>query len=85
MHAAGMRLLRRRLRQSDAIKKLQSIKGDQLDAEYVKAQIAGHQRLLIIQEDYIAKGKDPKTLAVAKLTRGMIKEHLTLLGEFSKT
>ena len=69
---------------ADAIRKLQSLKGNQFDAEYVKAQIAVHQRLLTVQEDYIAKGKDLETLSVAKLERGMIKEHLVLLGEFSK-
>lgn len=69
---------------ADAIKTLQSLKGAEFDAAYVKAQIAGHQRLLTIQEDYIAKGKTPETLAVAKLARGMIKEHLTLLGDLTK-
>ena len=67
-----------------AIKSLQALKGEQFDTEYVKAQVAGHQRLLTIQEEYISKGKDPETLAVAKLARGMIKEHLMLLGDLSK-
>ena len=40
-----------------ALKKLQALKGAQFDEEYVKSQIAGHERLLTIQEDYIAKGE----------------------------
>ena len=67
-----------------SIKTLQGLKGEQFEAEYVKMQVAGHQRLLAIQEEYLAKGKDPETIAVAKLTRGMIKEHLLLLGDLSK-
>ena len=64
----------------DIINKLRNAQGAEFDREYVKAQIDGHQKLLAIQERYIAEGKNKSTVAVAKLARGMIKEHLTLLG-----
>ena len=65
---------------ADALKELKSLKGSQFDQAYVKAQIEGHRKLLAIQESYIAAGQNPASIAVAKLARGMIKEHLTLLG-----
>ena len=41
-------------------------------------------RLLKIQEAYISGGKDQAQINVAKLARGMIKEHLALLGAIEK-
>jgi putative membrane protein len=62
--------------------KLQSAKaGPEFDREYVMAQIDGHNDLLKIQETYISSGKVREEVNVAKLARGMIKEHLTLLNE----
>ena len=58
--------------------------GQAFDKEYVKAQITGHRQLLEIQETYLKNGKDPEMVAVAKLARGMIKEHLVLLEEIDK-
>ena len=55
--------------------------GAAFDREYVTAQIDGHKQLLQIQEDYLKAGRNPEAVAVAKLARGMIKEHLTLLGD----
>jgi len=60
--------------------KLKSAKaGADFDIEYVKAQIDGHQELLKIQETYIKSGKAREQISVAKLARGQVKEHLTLL------
>ncbi|RVU20154.1 DUF4142 domain-containing protein [Methylobacterium oryzihabitans] len=55
--------------------------GSAFDREYIRGQIEGHQALLKIQEDYLASGKDRENLAVAKLARGQIREHLALLKD----
>jgi putative membrane protein len=62
------------------LKKLQDTKaGADFDKEYIKAQTEGHNDLLKIQETYIGSGKVREEVNVAKLARGQIKEHLTLL------
>lgn len=63
-----------------ALEKMEQMDGKKFDRAYIMAQIEGHQLLLRIQEDYLASGKDPAHLAVAKLARGQIKEHLQLLA-----
>lgn len=64
----------------EIVNKLRNAQGSDFDRDYIKAQIEGHQKLLAIQERYIQEGQNKATVAVAKLARGMIKEHLTLLG-----
>ena len=58
--------------------------GSAFDREYIRGQIEGHRALLQIQETYLASGKDRETLAVAKLARGQIKEHLVLLADIEE-
>jgi putative membrane protein len=58
--------------------------GAAFDHDYLTAQIDGHQKLLRIQEDYLRSGRDLDAVNVAKLARGMIKEHLELLADISK-
>jgi putative membrane protein len=65
------------------IKKLEGAGGD-FDRDYVKAEIEGHNKLLQIQEAYIAVGRNKSQVNVARLARGMIKEHLTLLADIDK-
>ena len=61
--------------------KLQQAKaGAAFDREYIIGQMDGHKQLVQIQEDYLKAGKNPEAVAVAKLARGMIKEHLTSWG-----
>lgn len=55
--------------------------GAAFDKEFVTAQIDGHKELLEIQENYLMTGKNREAVSVAKLARGMIKEHLTLLAD----
>jgi putative membrane protein len=63
-----------------ALDKLKNAKtGADFDSEYIRVQIEGHQELLKIQETYIKSGKVREQVSVAKLARGQIKEHLTLL------
>jgi len=66
------------------LQKLQQAKAG-FDKEYVQGQIEGHQKLLKIQEDYLATGKNLDSTNVAKLARGMIKEHLALLSDLTKS
>jgi putative membrane protein len=60
---------------------MERMSGKDFQKAYVNAQIEGHQKLLRIQEDYLASGKDVGHMNVAKLTRGQIKEHLQLLAD----
>jgi predicted outer membrane protein len=59
-----------------SLDKLKSLKGAEFDKTYVSAQLDGHRKLLTIQEDYLKVGQDRENLSVAKLARGMIKEHI---------
>jgi predicted outer membrane protein len=66
------------------LEKMEGMNGEAFEKAYIRAQIDGHQKLLRIQEDYLASGKDPAHLGIAKLARGQIKEHLTLLADLSE-
>jgi len=55
--------------------------GDAFDREFVSAQIAGHEKLRTVQQDYLKTGNDLPTVASSKLILGMIEEHLTLLSD----
>ncbi|HEY3719725.1 MAG TPA: DUF4142 domain-containing protein [Roseiarcus sp.] len=69
--------------QASLMKKLEGAGGD-FDRDYVKAEIEGHNKLLQIQEAYIAVGRNKSQVDIARLARGMIKEHLTLLADIDK-
>lgn len=58
--------------------------GAAFDKAYVAGQIEGHEMLLKIQDDYLKAGKDVAYMGVAKLVRGMVKEHLVLLSDLRK-
>ena len=58
--------------------------GAEFDKAFVKAQTEGHEKLLRIQDTYLKGGNDVPTVNVTKLARGMIKEHLTILGDLAK-
>jgi putative membrane protein len=55
--------------------------GTEFDREYLAAQATGHLELLRIQETYLNSGRNREFVNVAKLTRGLIKEHLQLLAD----
>lgn len=63
------------------LQKMEQMDGKEFEAAYVKAQTDGHQKLLRIQEEYLASGKDLAHINIAKLARGQIKEHLQLLAD----
>lgn len=65
-----------------AVEKLREMKpGVPFEREYVKAQIEGHKMLLDLQEAYLKTPDDLDETNVAKLAKGQIKEHLTLLSD----
>ena len=70
---------------AEAVDKLK--KSSNFDADYVAAQLDGHQRLLKIQEDYIDSGerKNRAGLDVSRMARTQIKEHIDLLQTIQKT
>ncbi len=55
--------------------------GPAFDTEYLDAEVEGHNKLLRIQEEYLRAGRSLDSLNVAKLVRGMVKEHLQLLSD----
>ena len=55
--------------------------GSPFDQAYVRLQIDGHKQLMEVQTDYLSSGQHATAMAVAKLTRVTVKEHLTLLGD----
>lgn len=60
---------------------MQRLSGKAFEAGYVAAQIDGHNKLLAIQERYLATGRNADFRHVAMLARGQIKEHLKLLSD----
>jgi putative membrane protein len=66
----------------ETLQKMRSAQaGAMFDRAYLDAQTDGHQQLLRIQEDYLRSGGNPDNINVAKLARGMIKEHLQVLAD----
>ena len=58
--------------------------GSQFDRDYIRYQVEGHRKLLEIQEVYLKSSDNLDQANVAKLARGMIKEHLSLLADLDK-
>ena len=58
--------------------------GPGFEKAYVAAQVDGHRRLLEIQDAYLKVADDAAETAIAKLARGTIKEHLTILGDIAR-
>jgi putative membrane protein len=67
----------------EELQKMRSVPaGSQFDRDYLAAQMNGHQELLRIQESYLNSRPNSRDfINVAKLARGMIKEHLQLLAD----
>ena len=55
--------------------------GTPFDQAYIRLQIDGHKQLMEVQIDYLASGRHAIAMAVAKLTRVVVKEHMTLLSD----
>lgn len=68
-----------------SVEKMRAMKaGPDFDKAYIKAEIDGHRKLLEIQEVFLAKPDTVDQTNVAKLARGMIKEHLMLLTDLER-
>lgn len=67
------------------VEKMHAMKaGEAFDHAYLKAEIEGHQKLLAIQTAYLKAADNLDETHVAKLAKGMILEHLTLLSDIEK-
>ena len=64
---------------------LKAMKGANFDKAFVAVKLDSHNKLLAIQEDYLANGKNREHLSVTKLARGQIKEHIGILELLSKS
>ena len=70
----------------EMVQKLQQASGDAFDKEYLTGQIQGHRDLLQVQERYLqANSQNREHMAVARLARGRIQEHIALLEDMQKT
>ncbi len=67
----------------DELQKMRSAQaGMDFDRGYLESQMKGHQELLRIQESYLNSQPTNRDLVnVAKLARGVIREHLQLLAD----
>ena len=67
----------------DMIEKLRNAQaGAAFDREYHQGQVEGHHELLQIQERYLQSNPQKREhMNVAKMARGMIKEHIALLDD----
>ena len=64
------------------VQKLSQASGTAFDREYLTGQMQGHQELLRVQEGYLASNpQNREHVGVAKLARGMIREHIALLED----
>jgi putative membrane protein len=71
-------------KEQEDYQKLQAMSGHAFERAYIEAEVDGHQKLLGIQNDYLATGHNREELDVAKLAKGMIQEHLVLLGDLHR-
>jgi predicted outer membrane protein len=68
-----------------SVEKLHALRaGSEFDHDYIRYEVEGHRKLLDIQEVYLKAPDNLDQTNVAKLARGMIKEHLTLLADLDK-
>ena len=68
-----------------SVEKLRGLRaGSEFDHDYIHYEVEGHRKLLDIQEAYLKVHDNLDETNVAKLARGMIKEHLTLLTGVQK-
>lgn len=68
------------------VEKFRGLKaGSAFDRVFIQTEIDAHRLLLGFQEAYLKSPDDLDATNVAKLAQGVIKEHLTLLGDMQKT
>jgi putative membrane protein len=61
------------------VEQLQAAEGAAFDAMYIDGQIAGHQELLAIHQDYAANGDDPMARGASLVGVTGIQSHLVML------
>jgi putative membrane protein len=69
----------------EMVQKLNQASGSEFDREYLQGQMQGHRDLLQVQERYLQSNpQDREHMNVAKMARGMIREHIALLEDIQK-
>jgi putative membrane protein len=71
----------------DMMQKMQNQQaGAEFDKMYLEAQLQGHRDLLQVQERYLQSNPQSREhMNVAKMARGLIREHIALLEDMQKT
>jgi putative membrane protein len=71
--------------QEASVEMLRALKArSEFDRDYIRYKIERHRKRLEIQEVYLKSPDNLDETNVAKLARGMLKEHLALLTEIDK-
>ena len=69
----------------EMVQKLNQASGAEFDREYLQGQMQGHRDLLQAQERYLqSNSQNREHMNVAKMARGMIREHIALLEDIQK-
>lgn len=69
----------------EAVDKFRGMKeGPEFEKAYIQAEIDGHKKLLDIQDTYLKVADDEDETNIAKLAKGRIQEHLTILADIEK-
>jgi len=61
------------------VRELRELSGQRFEEKYLDVQHEGHEKLLRIQDAFIATGQDPLIADMAKLIKGRVEEHLNLI------
>lgn len=84
--AAAMGNMQMDAKSREMMQKLSQASGEAFDKEYLQGQIEGHRDLLQVQERYLqSNSQNREHMAVAKLARGRIQEHIALLEDMQKS
>jgi putative membrane protein len=71
--------------QREMLVRLQQASGRSFDAAYLQAQIEGHQKLLMIQQEFLSgRPTDTDHEHIAMLARTVIQMHLTMLDDLRR-
>jgi putative membrane protein len=82
--AAGM-TMQMDAKSREMVQKLNQASGAEFDREYLEGQMQGHRDLLQVQERYLqSNSQNREHVNVAKMARGMIREHIALLEDIQK-
>lgn len=64
-----------------ALQRLQGARGEAFERDYIAAQLDGHDRLLRVQDQYLAQGRNQHHRHIAMLAASRIREHIADLRD----